>query len=507
MKMCRIFLPLLITMAGLSGMSFAYAQSDFSQISFQRDVICAVRDGGSVVCDAPLLGDALVVPENLPPVQEISVSRTAACVVLVDGGLQCWGRDDFGLTSPPSGGEPYSSVSISNTHGCAINGNNGIDCWGLPDNSRLQAPAGKFQQLTVGFQNGCAVDTNGAVACWGANDLGSSAVPADLPEAQQVSTTSVTSCALLLDGSIRCWGRGIVIPASGPFKEVHVAARSANSDAAVCGIQTNNTLDCAFSDIRNGQVIIAQTLDPPPPGLMVSDLSLSFDSNSSQTFCYVETSGQIGCLGRNLPGVFTADGDVVPATTGLRADVYSSNTIELFWDAPFRSFEVAGHEIQRNGEVVAFTQNLSSYLVDNQVPGEETIFAVRQVSTDGAFGAFSDTIVVTTDGLSGGVIAGTDSSSYQPPPRPYEPAGVQAFVYSEMVAELIWERPASSDITGYEIRRNGVFVGFTNGTSYLENLPAQEALYRYDIIPVNQNDSSIFYGFSSIDVEVGSMCR
>ena len=509
MNPIRFLLPLFVTVLALTGVTYAHAQSAqpaFTQVAFQRDVTCGIRDDGSVVCDAPLLLDQLRVPENLPPAQEISVARTAACVVLVDGGLQCWGRDDFGLTSPPSGGEPYSSVSISNTHGCVINRDNGIDCWGLPDNDRLQAPAGAYQQLTVGQQNGCAVDMNGTVACWGANDSGSTDVPVDLPAAQQVSASPVASCALLLDGSIQCWGRDVAIPVTEAYVAVHANARGGRGDAAVCGIRTNGTLDCAFTDLMGNQSSQI-TPDDPLTGLMVFDVSLSFSSNSAQTFCYVETSGAIGCSGRTVPAVFTVEGDTVPATTGLRADVYSSTTIELFWDAPRRAFVVAGHEIQRNGEVIAFTQNLSSYLVDDLVPGDSATFAVRQVSTDGATGAYSDSIVVTTDDLSGGAIAGPDNSGYQPPARPFEPAGVRAFVYGDMVAELIWDRPATSAITGYEIRRNGVFVGFTNGTSYLEELPSQDALYHYDIIPVNQNDDSVFYGFSSIDVEVGAVCR
>jgi len=81
--------------------------------------------------------------------------------------------------------------------------------------------------------------------------------------------------------------------------------------------------------------------------------------------------------------------------------------------------------------------------------------------------------------------------------------GLEASVFGETTVELIWDR-VSSVVTGYEIRRDGEFVGFSTGTSFLEEVPSSAGvLYRYDVIPVNQNDPTQFLGFASVSVGVG----
>lgn len=191
----------------------------------------------------------------------------------------------------------------------------------------------------------------------------------------------------------------------------------------------------------------------------------------------------------------------VPATTGLRAEVYSDTTIELFWDAPRDAFNVAGFEIFRNGEVLTLTQNGSSYFIDDIDPGASTTFAVRRVSIEGATGPFSDDLIVLTGDSASN--PGTGNSNYQPPARQHEPANLEALVYGANALELVWDRASTFAINGYEIRRDGVYIGFTNGTSFYDETPDSDRVYRYDVIPVNRDDASAFFGFSSVNASLG----
>ena len=504
-RLVRASAPIIASL-GLFSFTPANAQSAFIDVEFGGNIICAIRDDNEAICNAKS-NVAGRTPIDLPPVTDIASGNSVACAVLISGDLRCWGQDDgYGLLTPPTSGAPYKAVETDNTHSCAINRDNGIECWGLSSNDRLDAPAGAFQQISLSARHACALDVNGTVSCWGLNESGTSDVPADLPAAQKVTSGSTTSCALLLDGSIQCWGRPLPTPNSGPYLDLATSSSGTivNGRGGVCGIDTAGKLDCVFRNYQGSgatfPLVFSSTSAQVPTTLGNSNISMRGATNG----CFITSAGDIDCFGdRSVDNVPKLVGnDAVPATTGLRAEIYSDTTIELFWDAPRDAFNVAGFEIQRNGEVVAITQNGSSYIVDDIVPGALTNFAVRRVSINGNTGPFSDNINIITGGSTTGPNNG--SGDYEPPIRPFEPAALDALIYSSNTLELVWERASSSAIDGYEIRRDGVFIGFTSGTSYFEQALTPDRTYRYDVIPVNREDSSEFYGFSSITVNLGN---
>ncbi len=81
---------------------------------------------------------------------------------------------------------------------------------------------------------------------------------------------------------------------------------------------------------------------------------------------------------------------------------------------------------------------------------------------------------------------------------------MEALVYGSTALELVWDRATTFAIDGYEIRRNGTYIGFTNGTSLYDETPSSDSVYRYDVIPVNRDNANAFFGFSSVNVSLGS---
>jgi len=109
--------------------------------------------------------------------------------------------------------------------------------------------------VSVGTQQACAVDFNGGVACWGSNDQGTIDVPADLPEAVQVSSGFSASCALLADGSTQCWG--VQIPSlQGPFTQITSTSFGGDPSRSyvVCGIDAEGSISCESGSTFMGEV-------------------------------------------------------------------------------------------------------------------------------------------------------------------------------------------------------------------------------------------------------------
>jgi len=185
--------------------------------------------------------------DRIPVKVEAGVSHT--CILMDDGGIMCWGRDNAGQLgngdSNPTTYSPTSDVmlpegraaidlSVGNEHSCAILDNKSVVCWGmnnygqLGDNSSTNAKIPTFPHLpngstatkiSSGSQHTCATIENGSLYCWGHNKnsrlgLGTSGGVHKIPmfvttdqSIAEISASSEHTCVLSENGSISCWGR------------------------------------------------------------------------------------------------------------------------------------------------------------------------------------------------------------------------------------------------------------------------------------------------------------
>jgi alpha-tubulin suppressor-like RCC1 family protein len=135
---------------------------------------------------------------------QLAVGEGFACVRLDDGGVRCWGTNEFGQLGQGHT-EPIGD-----------------------DEAPMDAPplalGGRAIDITAGAQHACAVLDGGRVRCWGrgqdgqlghsaTTSIGDDELPTSVPEVElgavvvKVVTGGLHTCALLDSGSIRCWGR------------------------------------------------------------------------------------------------------------------------------------------------------------------------------------------------------------------------------------------------------------------------------------------------------------
>tara|TARA_B100000965_G_scaffold375784_1_gene368484 strand:- start:830 stop:2779 length:1950 start_codon:yes stop_codon:yes gene_type:complete len=233
-------------------------------IGMGRDHSCAVLDDSSLICwgsdsygtlgngDTETSSQYEPVHAAIPDgriVKSVGGGRDNTCILLTDGGVMCWGRDNVGQNG--DGGTSATTHSASSNvllpdgraaihlevgdfHSCVILDNGQVSCWGwnkhgmLGDNTTVDSntpsiallPNGSVAvDLDVGLYHSCAVIDNGSVYCWGHNNKGRLGVGAVngaqflIPQ-HVVGATDVVgvevdewhTCALNRNGTILCWG-------------------------------------------------------------------------------------------------------------------------------------------------------------------------------------------------------------------------------------------------------------------------------------------------------------
>ena len=207
------------------------------------------------------LGDGTTVSARYTPAQTASlgVGRTAvaissgweyACALLDDGTVSCWGSNYRGELGNSAYGDRYTpsptasfgtgrtavAISSGETAACAILDNGSVSCWGanivgaIGDGTNidrydpvLTSSLGIGRTavaISSGGAHACAILDNGSISCWGYNNRGQLAdntttdrnTPSLISSlgigrtAIGISSGGFHNCAILDDGNISCWG-------------------------------------------------------------------------------------------------------------------------------------------------------------------------------------------------------------------------------------------------------------------------------------------------------------
>ncbi len=257
------------------------ATAKISQVSAGALAACAVTFSGGVKCwgdgNAGALGNNLATNSAsavdvvdgaglLANVKQVRATNRAACALLNDNSVRCWGANNAGNGGGILGVDPASVAqsnvayatpvnfnlpagetvvdlvtSTSPASACAITSAGGLRCWGgnlsgqLGNGSTATAvwqpvvPTGLgsgVSTVALGFNHACALKTDGRVFCWGSNSNGQLGdgttsttlvtTPPTTPvnfgpgvTATAIAAGGSTSCALLSTGNVACWGANI----------------------------------------------------------------------------------------------------------------------------------------------------------------------------------------------------------------------------------------------------------------------------------------------------------
>ena len=252
-----------------SSSSFAYAND---KVAAGNEHTCAILENGDLKCWGydyyGQLGDGGSPTNTNAPSStaiDLGTGRTAVavsagvlhtCVILDNGDLKCWGRDNYGQlgdggsntnTDAPSStaidlgtGRTAVAVSAGLSHTCAILDNGDLKCWGqdyygqlgdggsstntnAPSSTAIDLGTGRTAvAVSAGTHHTCAILDNGDLKCWGYDQYGQlgdggtntdtnapSSTAIDLGTgrtAVAVSAGYYHTCVILDNGDLKCWG-------------------------------------------------------------------------------------------------------------------------------------------------------------------------------------------------------------------------------------------------------------------------------------------------------------
>jgi alpha-tubulin suppressor-like RCC1 family protein len=335
--------------------------SEVTDVASGNRHTCVITTGGTVKCwgsnDTGQLGIGEFCRYRLSPVSviglnsevtSISSGDSHTCALTTNGGVKCWGNNDYGQLgdgTKTSRNTPVDVIGLTSgvkaisagfRHTCALTTNRGVKCWG--DNSKGQLGDGtiidsnspvdvidlmsEVEAVSAGWLSTCVLTTSGGAKCWGYNAYGQlgdgTVVDHNTPEdvsgltsgVKAIAPDSMHTCALLVDGSVKCWGvnnwgqlgDGTKIGSYSPVTVNGLGGEAigiTQGSLHTCSIISNGSVKC-WGNNEHGQLGIGEPsyrITPVDVNELSNDvnaISTGMDSN-----CALTPSGGVKCWGEN----------------------------------------------------------------------------------------------------------------------------------------------------------------------------------------------------------------
>jgi alpha-tubulin suppressor-like RCC1 family protein len=273
----------------------------------------------------PPVGLTGFIPVTGGEAHAITAGIAHTCAITPEGGVQCWGNNDYGQLGDAtnkgsnvpvnvlgiSGGK---TITAGGNHTCVLTGSD-VWCWG--ENSQGQLGDGTTTNrnvpvkvlsdvvdITAGLDYTCAIMSYGQVMCWGNNEQGQlangtttdSAVPTLatlITGISEVDAGLVKSCGLTGTGLVRCLNDN--------------TPQDLGSVAPAASLTADSNLEVAVN--RFGPVVVALNDAGVPvtfrgsQSQQVSNVTNAVDVDSGLGhMCALQNDGVVKCWGSNYYG-------------------------------------------------------------------------------------------------------------------------------------------------------------------------------------------------------------
>jgi alpha-tubulin suppressor-like RCC1 family protein len=388
-------------------------------------------------------------------ISNMALGTTDTCVLLISGGVDCWGDNDAGqlgdgstvdslvarpvrwITTATAVAFGASSGFDGLGHGCAVLVRGAVQCWGQNDSGQLgngtmtnsSRPVrvtgiGSATAVAAGNSHSCALLASGVVKCWGYNVYGNlgdgtnarwSTIPvkvSGIGSATALALNWAHSCALLASGAVQCWGynvKGQLGNGTTTNSNVPVAVKGISNATAVatgaffsCALLASGEVQC-WGSSGLGQLGNGSFADSSVP-VSVAGISTAVAITAGGFHaCAVLSNGSAQCWGSNNYGQL-GDGSNTASASNTPVPVSEIQ-------APVKLVAGSWHTcaLLSDGAMRCWGLDTEGQLGDRRRTGNvPTRWSVNVVGTPGVVWESSDSLkaTITIRGLATGLAVG-----------------------------------------------------------------------------------------------------
>lgn len=235
--------------------------------------------------------DVLIPNKTLPKPKLLSLGYEHACAVSSTDKIKCWGRNDYGESTPPVKLKKITELSLGMNNSCAI-ASGKVVCWGIAVTGSVDVPRNLVnpRNLTSGWWHHC-VQTDNGVKCWG-SPYKDYILPDDA-NIKEFTSGGFFNCALLSEG-VKCWdetGKTTLVEESSGATKLSVGSTFA------CAVTPLKGVICWKLSINKGQFKLMKSFVPAGKITKIENISAGQAST-----CAYGDGGKLKCWGANFEG-------------------------------------------------------------------------------------------------------------------------------------------------------------------------------------------------------------
>ncbi len=481
--------------------------------------------------------------KDLTGITAVAAGYSHSIALKKDGTVWAWGYDGYGQLGIGLGDNcktrpikvrnlvGISAIAAGESHSLALNEDGTVWAWGR--NYEGELGDGTYTQRNIPvqvielsgviaiaskYETSFALKRDGTVWAWGYNNNGelgdgsttNSSKPLQVKNLSNV--IAITSggyheLALKSDGTVWAWGwNGTGQYGDGTTTTQYTPLQiSGLSDIIAIEAGREHTVALksdgtvwAWGSNQYGQLGNETTLDSYKP-VQVKGLSnveiittgychnLAINASGTVYTWGGNWSGQIGdgtVTNRNIP-VFLKDIYAPTVPTQLAAVIKESNVV-LTWTASIDNDRVAGYEIYRDGVLLAKVEENTYTDVDDIQLDKIYVYTIKAYDGSGNLSDSASIMVNDTE-------------------APSIPSNLKVTSKSNTMVCLEWETSTDNvGVEGYEIFRNGLKIGETKNTSYVDTTVNNNENYVYSVKAYDKS-ANISEESSSISVTTDSL--